>query len=134
MYAFSSGGELIKGSDDWLYLQGNNNDKARLWKVDLANGKIGEPSKCFRENKLLFFSRGEGNDLYAAFGDYIYGYDSKEDKITEIANLRDSDIGSGEGIDRFTAINEGEFWATIYKDNGEIYLSKLTKVSPEDIK
>ena len=137
LYSFSRGGELIKDSDDRLYIKGNNNDKDRLWKVDLANGKIGEPSKCFRENtagKLLFFSRGEGNDLYAAFGDYIYGYDSKEDSITEIANLRDSDIGSGEGIGRFTAINEGEFWATIYKDNGEIYLSKLTKVNPEDIK
>ena len=137
LHSFKNGGRLIKGSDEQLYIHSYNLDDSRLWKVDLANGKIGEPSKCFGENnadKGLSFSRGEGYGLYAALGNYIYGYDSKEDKITEIANLRDSDIGFEEGINRFIAVNEGEFWATFCKDNGGVYLSKLTKVNPEDVK
>ena len=137
LHSFKNGGRLIKGSDEQLYIHSYNLDDSRLWKVDLANGKIGEPSECFGENnadKGLSFSRGEGYGLYAALGNYIYGYDSKDDKITEIAHLRDSDIGFEDGINRFIAVNEGEFWATFCKDNGGVYLSKLTKVNPEDVK
>ena len=135
---FEYGGLLIKGSNDQLYIKASENNEAQLMKVDLANKKIGEPIKCFGanniKNKYYALSGGEGYDLYVSCDRFIYGYDSKLDKLTKIANLRDSDIGYEEGINNFVAVNEGEFFVTFFEENGGEYFSRLTKVNPEDIK
>ena len=133
--SFEYGGFITKGNDDQLYVMGSKDQCSQLVKVDIANKKIGEPGKCFETSNINVFcalSKGEQYDQYIANSDFIYGYDSKEDKVTKIVDFHDSEIG-GE-INNLAVVSDTEFWASFFDENGKTRLSKLTKVNPEDVK
>ena len=126
-------GTLTKGFGDQVYINGYTDSENMLMKVDLDDKKLGDPSKIYSQIDYGSFFGGEGYDLYVSGDEYIYGYDSKSDRVTELANIADSELGTGWGLDTCVAISETEIIASV-SDDDSCYVSRLTKVKPEDVK
>ena len=127
---------LIAGGQGLLFASGiegdNNEDTIR--KIDLENKKIGDPSKALQSSNGVRYSYfgGVGQDLYAYDYEAIYGYDSKEDKLTKLLDFEDSDIYFTEFFNGIVAVSDTEFYAT-YNYEDDKFFNKFTKANPEDV-
>ncbi|MBO4457502.1 MAG: extracellular solute-binding protein [Butyrivibrio sp.] len=131
---FEWGGYIFTGAGYRLYVEGYTDQGMVLMPIDLDNKKLGEPSKIFEQVEYCSFFGGEGYDLYASNENFIYGYDSETDKLTELVNIVDSELGIGYGLAECVAVSDTEIIATIPDQNSHYYVAKLSKVKPEDIK
>ena len=114
---------LFEGAGDKLILQSYKDNVGSEYRpVDLEHKKVGEPYKGFDSEKFYTFSGGEGYDIYANDERVIYGFDSKEDKLVEVLDLKNSEIDGF--VDPIVAVNDKEFFAIIPGIDG---IMKLTE-------
>ncbi len=126
--------QLFKGFGNKLYVQSYGDKGLELCTFDPETGKIGDPSPIITGYTDAAFFGGNGYDLYMCKSDGIYGLDFAKSESTKLLDFIDSDIEITSPTGLITAISDMEFIALLPDADYKMYVARLTKIPPEEVK
>lgn len=125
---------LYSGFDGQIFATIWGEHGIELRSLDIAAGKLSEPSEQFKTYDDYSFFGGNGYDLYVSKTDGIYGYDKGKDTLTKLLDFADSDISINYAVNSVVAVSDQEFIANLPDEAYNWALYRLTKVPADQVK